>query len=172
MNKKQEIEKEITRKEKLILTKLEQKHQILRLMSGYEEDIFELKQQLKECDELKLEPFDYYIDVGIQYIFNIPSNSMQRFEHGVCYETVELAEIAMRNSNIRNKLEAYSRMIDPDWREVWEGMHINYYIWFYVESGEYKVESAMYTKQLGTVYMSRKAANRIVQALNKKEITI
>jgi len=55
MNKKQEIQKQIDCKKKLLTEKLNQKIKINKIMSGYEEDIFELKHQLKECDELKLE---------------------------------------------------------------------------------------------------------------------
>ena len=155
-NKKQEIQAKLSREK--------------AYLQCTQDTIEQLEKQLNECDVLQLEPFDNYIDVGIQHIFNIPSNSMSMFQHGVCYETKELAEIALNNSNIRNKLEAYSRVIDPDWRECWDGEQNNYFITFEEEKYYQSVEYAY--KQLGTTYMSQKAAERIVQALRDKEITI
>jgi len=166
MNKKQEIEKEITRKKELILAKLEQKHQILKIMSGYEEDIIELKYQLKKCDELKL-----VSGYGFGYREVNKQEYMLDVENGRCYPTKELAEIAMKNSNTRNKLEAYSRVIDPEWREVWNEGQYNYFI-CKAPKGNYVVTFHHLVKYFGMVYMSEKSAQRIVQALNSKEITI
>jgi len=172
MNKKQEIQNKIDHTKRLLSSCNSNIEDYKADAESYECEIEQLKKQLKKYDKLKLEPFDHYVDVGIQRIFNLPANSKTMYIHGVCYPTEELAKIAMNNSTTRNKLEAYSRVIDPDWRECWEGMHINYYIWFHVEGGEYRIGDAIHTKQLATVYMSEKAAYHIVQALNNKEITI
>jgi len=167
MNKKQEIQNKIDNTKRCLSSCNSNIEDYKADAKSYECEIEQLEKQLKEYDKLKLvEGYCF----GIDTIFD--EHQERNVQNGRCYPTEELAEIAMNNSNTRNKLEAYSRVVDTDWREDWEGMHINYYILFRVKSGEYKVEYAMYSKQLGTVYMSRKAANRIVQALNNKEITI
>jgi len=167
MNKKQEIQNKIDHTKRCLSSCNSNIEDYKADAKSYECEIEQLEEQLEEYDKLKLV---WGCCFGIDTIFD--EHRERNVQNGRCYPTKELAEIAMNNSNTRNKLEAYSRVIDPEWREVWEGMHINYYIWFQAESGEYKVGDAMYTKQLGTVHMSRKAANRIVQALNNKEITI
>jgi len=116
----------------------------------YDKDLIELKKQLKECDELKL--------LKSGHGFNGDVNR---------YKSHELMMIAMNNSNTRNKLEAYSRVIDPDWRE---NKQSDYYI--STNGSRFNVGYHHNYKNLGSVYMSEKAAIRIAEALNNKEITI
>jgi len=52
---KQEIEKAISFKKELIMEKLNQKHKIIKILSEYEEDLFELQNLLKECINLNLD---------------------------------------------------------------------------------------------------------------------
>jgi len=128
----------------------------------------QLNKQLKECDELKLTS-----GYGFAYseVTENQRNSLD-VENGRCYPTKELAEIAMSNSNTRNKLEAYSRVIDPDWRECWDGNQYNFLVHKDNKWTEYLVWYSCVRKYLGTVYMSEKAAKRIARALNEKEITL
>jgi len=168
MNKKQEIQNEIDHTKRCLSSCNSNIEDYKVDAESYECEIEQLEKQLKECDKLKLvEGYCF----GIDTIFD--EHQERNVQNGRCYPTKELAEIAMKNSNTRNKLEAYSREIDPDWRECWDRVQLNnYYIWLHVESGRYRVENTKYTKQLGTVYMSRKAAERTADDLNNKEITI
>jgi len=163
---KQVIEHQINSKKELIMEKLNQKQTILKILSGHEEDLFELEKQLKECDGLKLTS-------GYGFAYSEVTENQRSplgVNNGRCYPTQELAEIAMSNSNTRNKLEAYSRVIDPGWRECWGGSQYNYFV--YEESNECCVGCRSRKKYLGTTYMSEKAAKRIAKALNEGEITL
>jgi len=125
-----------------------------------------LEKQLKECDVLKL---IHGYTIGYEKIDQLAS--VKEIENGRCYPTKELAEIAMSNSNTRNKLEAYSRVIDAEWREDWEDKNqIKWLIQF--DDGKYLQVGVRLLRNIGTVYMSEKAATRIAKALNSGEINV
>lgn len=138
-----------------------------------ETELSRLEALLKECDKLKLLPFSIYMDVGIQSLFNIQGNAVHMFQHGVCYPTRELAEIAMHNSTTRNKIEAYSRVIDPEWRADWSNSsQQKCHVRRDHKNDTYKVERNQFLQYLGVAYMSEKAAKRICEALNNGEINV
>jgi len=166
MNKKQEIQNKIDHTKRCLSSCNSNIEDYKADAKSYECEIEQLEKQLKECDELKL-----VSGYGFGYREVNKQEYMLDVENGRCYPTKELAEIAMKNSNTRNKLEAYSRVIDPEWREVWNEGQYNYFI-CKAPKGNYVVTFHHLVKYFGMVYMSEKSAQRIVQALNSKEITI
>jgi len=166
MNKKQEIQNKIDHTKRLLSSCNSNIEDYKADAASYECEIEQLEKQLKECDELKLVEGCCF---GIDTIFN--EHQERNVQNGRCYPTKELAEIAMNNSNTRNKLEAYSRVIDPAWREVWNEEQYNYFI-CKASKGKYVIGFHFLVKCFGTVYMSEKSAQRIAQALSNKEIMI
>jgi len=166
MNKKQEIKAQILNTQRTIEIRLEQIAKDEGFIIGDKKLLVDLEDQLKECDELKLVEGCCF---GIDTIFD--EHQERNVQNGRCYPTKELAEIAMNNSNTRNKLEAYSRVIDPAWREVWNEEQYNYFI-CKASKGKYVIGFHFLVKCFGTVYMSEKSAQRIAQALSNKEIMI
>jgi len=165
MNKKQEIQDKITENK---ACRENSKHALSfykERVDFYDKDLIELEKQLKECDELKL--VDGWTK---EYSYTLE----QRTKDGRCYSTLELLEIATKNTTTRDRLEAYSRVIDADWRENWNSAvnQRNYYINCDQEDGEFIVKFDTRFKRLGTTYMSKKAAIRIVDALNNNEIEL
>jgi len=166
MNKKQEIQNKIDNTKRCLSSCNSNIEDYKADAKSYECEIEQLEKQLKEYDKLKLVEGCCF---GIDTIFD--EHQERNVQNGRCYPTKELAEIAMKNSNTRNRLEAYSRVFDPDWREDWDKEQNNYFI-CKTSKGKYVINFHYLVKYFGTVYMSERAANRIAEGLNNGEITI
>ena len=168
MNKKQEIQDKLEHTKKMLSSCNSNIEDYKSDAENYECEIMQLEKQLKECDELKL------VDGYVSYYDGIieKTDDINLIENGYCYPSPVLTEIADKNEVMRNKLEAYSRIIDPDWRECWDGVSKNWYLFQDVENGEYEIDCNYITKDLGKVHMSLKAATRIAKGLNSGEITL
>ena len=76
----------------------------------------------------------------------------------------------MKESNI---LRYWASVVDPTWEIDWENIEQEkYYIDFDIREKEYLVFTSNTYKTLSTVYMSEKAATKIAEALNNKELVL
>lgn len=123
----------------------------------------DIETQLEESKKFELKAgYVTYADGSSLYL-----NSNTPINEGLCFPTTETSKIASKNRLKRDRLEAYSRQIDP------------YYVvgfdnWFILQrfDGKYEINCSVEYKTLGAVYMSKKAAEILRDALNNNEIEL
>ena len=129
-----------------------------------------MEEQLEKCNEWEMEPAKCYIssDGKISVLHSTTSiNMAQKF--GMKRHTKELAEIACKRMKEANLLEYWASVIDPDWRDEGIG-RVAWYV--YYSDGKYNIDRWKYHRGIGSVYMSRKSAIKICNALNKGELKL
>lgn len=93
-------------------------------------------------------------------------------EFGTERKTRGQAEKACDKMREFNRLLAYVDEYAPDWEPCWGGGSYNYYVYYYSETGRYTCAAATCTKRLGTVYMPKDVALRLVDDLNSGRVEL
>jgi len=94
-------------------------------------------------------------------------------EFGTERKTEEEAEVARDAMQVHNRLLAWVAENDKEWKVNWADIQqVKYYIFHSVKSGEYTYGTTQYAEDLGTVYMSKSAAKKLVYLLNTKIVIL
>lgn len=91
-------------------------------------------------------------------------------EFGMKRHTKELAELSANRMKQANLLEYWAMVIDPEWR--YEGMGDAGWLVYKDRFGRYVTDLHLSSRFLGQVYMSKKAAREICDALNSGELVL
>jgi len=124
-------------------------------------------------DTFEMKPAEWGIsnDGRVCLAYSNVINNIQEF--GMKYHTEELAEKARDEMREANILRYWASVIDPTWKADWDDTkQEKWFIEHGVSAGTYYTNYKYTLPILGTVYMSRKAAIKICEALNNKELSL
>ena len=128
-------------------------------------------QDWKIYDEWEMEPADWVIiNTGRVYFeYSDGISTPQKF--GMKYHTEKLAEKARGEMKEANLLRYWASVIDPEWEADWEDIEQEkWHIYF--SNRKYIFDCAYSSKQIGLIYMSEEAAEKICKALNNGELKL
>jgi len=121
----------------------------------------------------KMKPADWYV-LNTSEIMKSPIkyiSTSQKF--GMMYHTEEHAKRARDEMRKANLLRYWASVIGPEWKANWKNKNQEkWYIFYDNKNNRYILDYSAYLKTLGTVYMSKKTATRICEALNNGELTL
>ena len=125
----------------------------------------------KSCNDLEIDyKRDGYFIEADGGTYSSYCTLTENLKQGRYRETEALAKLASSNMRKRDKLEEMVMWLDPDWRDVGHGAWACYI--YTRANGAYAVNWNDYSRNIGTIYMSKETANTICDALNSGEFTL